>query len=355
MKIVAAQPRAANGFESPGAECQAQHRPTALWCNGGGDALESAPCSLAARAHCARIHRPPQHHSATVGVHLALLLSCEDRATPPHRDVKEHAALGEPMSSTKVKLRNGISSGLSHDNRMKTATMIADGVRQKHGNAIAAIGIYGSTAVSCDLPYSDLDMTIVTYEDLDAETKCYSYCGIPVQLDYQTVQDSMEQESSVPGEGGCWDSFLVLYDPDNVVGKLRERYRALTDPDYATEFRKRMSDGILTYIGKVRNAVLRADRSHLVGSAYQFGVEVCRAVGVLNRAYVTGATNLVESTKAMRLVPRGFRTLIDLAIGNTAASDQQIYDACEDLWEGMMALAKENSMDCDLENSAIRY
>jgi kanamycin nucleotidyltransferase len=254
----------------------------------------------------------------------------------------------------KVTLRDGVGAGFLHDTRMKLAATIVDSVKRKHGKKIAAIGIYGTTAVSCDLPYSDLDMTIVTYEDIDSETKCYSFCGMPIQLDYQTVQDSMETESSVPGEGGCWDSFLVLYDPDGVVGKLRERYHALTDADYAMEFRRRMADHILTYVGKARNAVLGGDRSHLVGSAYQLGIEVCRALGILNRTYITGAMNLVESTKAMEKVPSGFQTLIDVVMGNAAAADQQIYDACEDLWRGMVALSRQNSIDCDLENETVR-
>ncbi len=40
----------------------------------------------------------------------------------------------------------------------------------KHGNAIRAIGIYGTTAIRLDGPYSDLDMTFITRIDLGHES-----------------------------------------------------------------------------------------------------------------------------------------------------------------------------------------
>jgi len=45
-----------------------QQRSTALYFHGRGNAEDGASCSLALLAHCARIHRRPQQHRATVGL-----------------------------------------------------------------------------------------------------------------------------------------------------------------------------------------------------------------------------------------------------------------------------------------------
>ena len=67
-------------------------------------------------------------------------------------------------------------------------------------------------------------MTIVTRVDLDRETRCYVYDGLTIELDYQTIDDSIG-EVEIPGEGGCWESLLALHDPEGVVADLREKYR----------------------------------------------------------------------------------------------------------------------------------
>jgi len=177
----------------------------------------------------------------------------------------------------KTKLREQIEPGFTHEERLDIAHRIMTLCLARHGDKIAAIGIYGSTAVDRDQPYSDLDMTVVTYDDLDDETKCYCLNGLVVNLDYQTLEGSLKEEADVPGEGGCWTSFLGLYDPDGVLEQLKHRYESLTENDIRLEFARRMRDHLCTYVGKARNAVLSNDRAQLVRSAQDFGIECCRA------------------------------------------------------------------------------
>ncbi|NKB71618.1 MAG: hypothetical protein GKR89_31475 [Candidatus Latescibacteria bacterium] len=244
-----------------------------------------------------------------------------------------------------IRLKKGIDPGMSHQRRLEIARKIVEICRDKYGAQIAAIGVYGSTAVDKDLPYSDLDMTILTRTDLGGETRCFEYEGIPVQLDFQTIEESLEAEARIPGQGGCWTTFLPLYDPDGEVERLRRVYQSLTADDINIELAKRMRDHLLTYVGKARNAVLLDDRGHLIKSATEFGEECCRALEMLNGAYTTGQASLREAAKTLPQLLAGFAELIDTVSGATPATEQAIYDAVEELWEGMRQIARERGID----------
>lgn len=244
-----------------------------------------------------------------------------------------------------VKLRDQIGLGVTHEERLAVAHRIVELCLMRHGREIAAIGIYGSTAVDKDLPYSDLDMTVVTYSDLDDQTKCYHLNGLTVELDYQTVTESMKDEANVPGEGGCWASFLGLYDPDGVLTKLKNMYELIDENTVREEFAKRMRDQLCTYVGKARNAVLSDDRAGLIQSAQSFGIEFCRALQILNRHYTTGQAALRSETKQLPELPSGFSDQIDISMGTEPASDNDIYNAIEELYVGMKDLASKHNIN----------
>jgi kanamycin nucleotidyltransferase len=244
-----------------------------------------------------------------------------------------------------VVLKPGIASGRTHDQRLSIARQIADMCIAKHGDRIAAICVYGSTAVDLDLPYSDLDMTVLTRVDLDRETRCYTHDGLTINLDYQTIEDTIREEVDVPGEAGCWTSVLVLHDPERVVDDLRARYGRLSEDDYRRRFATLMADHLPTAIGKVRNGVIAKARSHFLWALHDFGDVTCKALRLLNRRYVTAQRAMVPACQRFEDLPQGFAELMDLVLGETEASDQVRYEAVETLWEGMQDLAAERGVE----------
>lgn len=241
--------------------------------------------------------------------------------------------------SMDVTLGAGIDPGTTHQERLDVTRRIAASCLEKHGDAVAAICIYGTTAVDMDLPYSDLDMTILTRVDLDAETRGYTYGGLTINLDYQTLEDTIREEIDVPGEGGCWTTARVLYDPDGVVEELKARYARLEDEDYLRRFASRMADPLPTAIGKVRNGVIAGDRPHFLGALHDFGTDVCKALCLLNREYVTGQRAMLGACRGFGDLPEAFPRHIDAVLGQVPASDQDRYEAAEALWQGMQDLA----------------
>jgi kanamycin nucleotidyltransferase len=231
----------------------------------------------------------------------------------------------------RVRLSAAVGSGRSHWDRVAAAQRIMADALIQHGTAILAVGIYGTTAIGLDGPYSDLDVTFITRIDIGHESAATTQDGLILNRDYQTWDESFA-EAKDPELAGTWADFLVLHDPDGLFPALRAIADALTYEDYARAFARKVADNVATTLGKIQNAVVAADRAFFLWSCQAYSAAVCRAICLRNRQYVTGLARLREMAKRMPVVPDGFATLIDTVSGAHAATDQEAYDAAEVLW-----------------------
>ncbi len=230
-----------------------------------------------------------------------------------------------------VRLNDAAGPGVSHEQRLAAAHQITADALARHGPAILAVGIYGTTAIGLDGPHSDLDMTFITRIDISHESVVNTQDGLLVNLDYQTWDESVA-EARNPELAGTWADFLVLYDPEGLFPALRAIAGALSDEEYAKAFARKVADDAATAMRKIRNAVVAADRAHFISACQSYSEAICRAICLRNRRYVTGHARLRETTKQLPVVPDGFVTLIDTISGASAATDQDAYDAAEALW-----------------------
>jgi hypothetical protein len=239
-----------------------------------------------------------------------------------------------------VQLSPGVGPGRSHEERVAAAHRATAEAIAKHGADILAAGIYGTTAIGLDGPFSDLDMTFITRRDLGHESDVAMREGLLLNLDYQTWEESVA-EARDPELAGTWADFAVLHDPDGLFPALRAMADALTGEDYARAFDRKVADDVATNLGKIRNAVVAADRASFLWACQAYSEAVCRAISLRNRRYVTGRARLREMTKRMPVVPPDYSSLIDTVSGVRPATDQEVYDATEALWSGIGDLPRE--------------
>jgi kanamycin nucleotidyltransferase len=243
-----------------------------------------------------------------------------------------------------IVLRDNLPAGVSHEQRLRVAKDLAARIVAKHGSAVAAIAIYGSASIGTDGPYSDLDMTVVTYPEMGQETKCYTCAGLIISIDYQTVEESMK-EARDANEGGPWMTVQVLYDPHGVIEQFRQTWRAIAANDCRKQAIGFLCDFVASNIGKIRNAAIAGDRAMFINAACGLAHDVCRVLCMLNdKTYVTGSARLFRETMKLKLLPSNFISLIDVVSGAAAVSDQEIYDAAESLWAGMRRLAEQQGL-----------
>jgi len=179
-----------------------------------------------------------------------------------------------------VILRKDLGPGHSHQQRLAIARRLAERVLARHGGAVVAIVVFGSTAVGADGPYSDLDVTVVTHEDLGTHSKCYPCEGLQINLDYQTAEESFD-EAREPHEGGCWLTCVPLYDPGGLTRELASACRAVGQHACREAFLRIVRDDLSTAVGKARNAVASKDRPSLIGALCAFSRAACRALCIL--------------------------------------------------------------------------
>ena len=247
-------------------------------------------------------------------------------------------------------LRDSVPPGHSHQQRLDVAGQLASLILDKHGDTVVAIVVFGTTAIEQDGPYSDLDMTVVTYDDIGGHSKSYSFNGLQINLDYQTIEESLE-EAREPHAGGCWVRCLSLYDPNNMVAQFREVFEDVTRDECGQAFVGIMQDDLATDIGKIRNAIIAQDRAMLIKTLQHFGEQVCRALCIINGNHdVTGTARLRDETKTLSLLPPKFAEEIDRATGATPATEQEMYGAAEDLWAGMVQIAREEGLEWEFQH-----
>jgi hypothetical protein len=243
-----------------------------------------------------------------------------------------------------VALRKGLDAGHSHQRRLAIAHQLTEQILARHGDRVAAIVLFGFTAVGGDGPYSDLDMAVVTHEDLGAHSKCYPCRGLQINLDYQTVEESFE-EAREPHTGGCWPTCIPLYDPAGLTRQFAAAYQALGPRECQEAFLRVIRDDLSVVIGKIRNSVVAADRASFLHALCAFSQAACRGLCMVNgnRAVAANA-RLIAEARSLPVLPPRFAELIDVISGVVAVSDQTLYDSVEELWAGVLGIVAQRGL-----------
>ena len=258
-----------------------------------------------------------------------------------------HAKASNRPYMMNVSLRQDLITRHSHQQRLAVAHGLADAIRARHGDSVVAIVVVGSTAVGSDGPFSDLDVTAVTREDLGNHSKCYPCEGLQINLDYQTVQESFD-EAREPHGGGCWLSCIPLYDPSGLTRELASAYKTIGPEACRAAFVRVIRDDLSSALGKARNAALASDRASFVAALCAFSQAACRALCMLNaNRAVTGNARLIAEAKSLPILPPHFSELIDVISGVVPSSDQVMYDSAEGLWSGLIGIIEELGLQWD--------
>jgi hypothetical protein len=239
-----------------------------------------------------------------------------------------------------VAVRKDVGPGHSHEHRLAVARRLAARVLDRHGEAVVAIALVGSAATGADGPYSDLDVTVMTREDVGDQSKCYPLEGLQINLDYQTVEESFA-EAREPHGGGCWLACVPLYDPAGLTRELASAHRAVGPEACREAFLRLVRDDLSTLVGKARNAALAGDRASFLAALCAFGRAACRALCVLNgNRSATGEAGLIALAKSLAILPPRFGELIDVISGAVPSCDQAMYDSLEEAWAGIRTIVE---------------
>jgi hypothetical protein len=85
-------------------------------------------------------------------------------------------------------------------------------------------------------------------------------------------------------------------------------------------------------MGDIRNAVLAPDRATFLLARMIYARALCRALSLLERRCFTEWARLREMKEQLLDLPAVVETRLDMVSGMLPATDQEAYDAAEELW-----------------------
>lgn len=236
--------------------------------------------------------------------------------------------------------------------RIKMLDRIVAALHEQYGDALLAIGLYGSLARGEDGPYSDIELFCVV--------------DIPgMDRDYEWVYGAGKAEVNVFGpdvvyararevadswalEQGQFARCRPLYGDLAFFEEIKQLAQS-PDPAAVNALVTEMVVGELyEWIGKLRNARARGD-TNLAFLACCFAEMTAWLLGLIHRRlYTTGATMFAESL-ALPDRPDGYDALCRLVMAGELSDAGRVADAIEAAWAGLGPWLAQHNMDTHRE------
>ena len=237
---------------------------------------------------------------------------------------------------------------MARSRRLQLAHEIAARVHAHYGDAVLAIGVYGSVARGTDGPYSDIEMhCVVRGSGID---RCLEWSTGPWKAEVDVYSEdallawAAALEGDWPLTHGSFVEVHVVYDPGGLFARLRDA--ALSHP--AGAFERTIHDVIVgevyELVGKVRNARAAGNEVCMPYLAVELAKMGACLIGLANRHLYTTTTRAWEESLAQPGRPQGYDRLCRMVMAGDLADADRIADAAEGFWAGVGAWATDRGM-----------
>ena len=242
----------------------------------------------------------------------------------------------------------------THDERLALAEEICGRLRAVHGEALVAVGVYGSTARGTDGPYSDLEMwCVLTALPAEGERDRvavsergdhYSHEWVhgpwKAEVDVYAADALLEKATHVDGvwalTHGRFVRVLPVHDPQGFFARLRATADSLPAEVFREALRELVVGEIYEDVAKARNAVATGHRAALPHLALTLATYGAYAIGLANRHHFSSGARCVEEALALPIRPLAYDRLARLAMDGTLSESGVIADAIEQFWHDLV-------------------
>lgn len=232
--------------------------------------------------------------------------------------------------------------------RRQRAVEIATRFHQHYDKRTIAIGVYGSLARQMDGPYSDIEMFVViegqgiwapiewATPDWKAEV---DVCSADV-LESQAA----EVESDWPITHGAFKNIWAIYDPTEFFPRLEQSVDSHSDLAFQKQMEGLIVGEIFEVVGKIRNAVYKANADPLAAYLTELTIYGARLIGLANRHTYRGYSLIFQDSLHLPNLPQGYRDLCGAAMCGDLRSPQLILELSDSFWDGVEAWARERNL-----------
>ena len=249
----------------------------------------------------------------------------------------------------------------TRDERLALAREICARLRDVHGDALHAVGVYGSTARGTDGPYSDLEMWCVVSElpvvgDRGAggsdrgDHYAHEWVHGPwkAEVDVYTAEALLAEAARVEGDWslthGSFEVVLALYDPHGYFARLRAAAVSASPGTFHETLREVIVGELYEDVAKARNAMAMGHATALPQIAFWIATYGAFAIGLANRHRFTTATRRFEEARTLPNRPLGYDRLADLVMAGTLSNAHEVASAIERFWADLVPWAERQGI-----------
>jgi kanamycin nucleotidyltransferase len=216
---------------------------------------------------------------------------------------------------------------------------ITDKLLTAYPNDILAIGAYGSLGKKQDLPYSDIEMHVITKDGRLINGHEFIYGKFKLELSCREKSDLFKRASRVDDSWAIWaGSFvdiLAIHDPEGVFEELKQIPLQLSEESIKEVMREFMIWEPYETMGKIRNNMQTGNLDYLPLGAKDLVWQTAKLIGLANKKYYTTRAKTYAESLEMPSRPEGYDELAKRVMAGELQHKDEVYKLCEELWTGL--------------------
>lgn len=238
--------------------------------------------------------------------------------------------------------------------RRVTAQKIADRLVKLHGEKIVAIFLYGSAARGDCGPYSDVEILILTKTPLQIKENYLVLDDVLYAIYCDTLEEAFKHLKQANKDLAIHPNVYLqaqaLYDPRNLLNKLRGAVQKLSDEQHQEAARRELHE-LYEYYSKLRNACARKD---LINAIYALDTMLDGAaflVALINRKRFLTENSIYIQHSEFDKLPHGYQRFVDKIRLNRVQDLNEAHALGQELWQSVTDFAREHGITLNIYNS----
>lgn len=232
--------------------------------------------------------------------------------------------------------------------RRQRAAQIVQAFQRHYGEAVIAIGYYGSLARGTDGPYSDIEMQCVVASTGLEKTFEWNAGPWKAEVNVQSRDVLLEDAAIIEGNWsithGAYSHVLPVYDPDGFFEQLRAVVYSQQESKYQEAIKELIVGDILEQIGKVRNAWALGNPGYLPTLACELARSGACLIGLANRTLYSSASRMFTEALALPNQPEGYQAICQMVTSGELSDPERVVAAANKFWGGVEAWAEANGI-----------
>lgn len=230
-------------------------------------------------------------------------------------------------------------------------------LRQRYGDQLLALGLYGSTARGEDGPYSDIEIhCVIRGKGIETSFE-WSAGAWKAEVDVYSQEVILAQAAALDGDWpithGAFLHVQALHDPQGLFPRLSAAAFDHSPEEFRDAAAEVIVGEIYELIGKIRNTA-QGETGSLVYFFVMLARHAACLLGLDQRQVYRSTARLFADSLALPDRPDGYDDLCHCVMTGNGLNDAAHLRALSDLfWEGLIAWAAARQLPIEQDTAAL--